>query len=125
MFLSKSFAKFFVSSVVSFSLLASTILVFPQDLVASDDVSGGASVFVFRKSRKEPQEKAAGRSARSGGGRAVVSKNRYTTQVAANRQKRVAKAKQSTTVAANRTASVLRGNVLARARPSGCRHRTR
>jgi len=49
-----------------------------------------------------PQEKAAGRSARSGGGRATVSRNRYSTQVAANRQKRVAKAKQ-TTVAANRT----------------------
>ena len=102
MFRSRSFARFIVSSVISFSLSASSILVFPQDLVASDDVSGGASVFVFRKSRKEPQEKAAGRSARSGGGRATVSKNRYTTQVAANRQKRVAKAKQ-TTVASSRT----------------------
>ncbi|HKP68780.1 MAG TPA: tetratricopeptide repeat protein [Pyrinomonadaceae bacterium] len=95
-------AKVLVSAIVSFCISASTILVFPQDLVASDDVSGGASVFVFRKSRKEPQEKSAGRSARSGGGRAAVSKNRYTPQVAANRQKRVTKAKQ-TTVAANRT----------------------
>ena len=102
MFRSRSIARFVVSAVVSFSICASTILVFPQDLVASDDVSGGASVFVFRKSRKEPQEKAAGRSARSGGGRAAVSKNRYSTQVAANRQKRVTKAKQST-VASNRT----------------------
>ena len=96
MFRFRSFARFLFSSLVTFSIFGSSILVFPQDLVASDDVSGGASVFVFRKSRKEPQEKAAGRSARSGGGRAPVSRNKYSTQVAANRQKRVAKAKQTT-----------------------------
>src|SRR5438045_7355384 len=36
-----------------------------QDLVASEDVGGGSSVFVFRESRKKPQ-------ARSGGGRLML-----------------------------------------------------
>ena len=104
MFRSRSSVRVLASFIVTVSISASSILVFPQDLVASDDVSGGASVFVFRKSRKEPQEKAAGRSVRGGGGRAGAGggKAKYTTQVAANRQKRVAKANQ-TNVAANRT----------------------
>ena len=106
----RSLASSFVSLLVCFSVF-STQLVFPQDLVASDDVSGGASVFVFRKSRKEPQEKAAGRTSRAGGGKASGSRagggrtsNRYSTQVAANKQRRQTKVKaDQAEIARNKT----------------------
>ena len=91
MFRCPSFTKSFVSSLVLASMTFSTIFVFPQDIIASDDITGGSSVFVFRKSRKEPQEKAAGRSMR--GGRGKAGRGHYDLQVAANRKKRVARAK--------------------------------
>lgn len=90
----KPILKSIISSLVLFCLNLSCIFVFPQDLVASDDITGGASVFVFRKSRKEPQEKAAGRPLRAGGGRAGSHKaRRFDTQVASNRKRRAEKAK--------------------------------
>ena len=64
MFRKKPFAKSLFSSIVLLSLNLSCLLVFPQDIVAADDITGGSSVFVFRKSRKDPQMKAAGRSMR-------------------------------------------------------------
>lgn len=93
MFRNKPLARSFFSSVIFLSLNFSCILVFPQDIVASDDITGGASVFVFRKSRKAPQEKAAGRTARAGGGRARSDQARYAAQLAVNRKKRVERAK--------------------------------
>ena len=41
------------------------------DLVPESDLAGGASVFVFRKSRKVPQERAAARSFMAGGAAAT------------------------------------------------------
>lgn len=104
MFRSKPAARSLFSSLVLFSLTFSTTLVFPQDIVASDDITGGASVFVFRESRKEPHEKAAaGRAMRAGGGaRGRAGRVRYDSQVAANRKKRIAQAKANEAVARNR-----------------------
>lgn len=93
MFRTKPLARSLFSTVVLLSVNLSCLLVFPQDIVASEDITGGSSVFVFRKSRKEPQEKAATRGLRSGGGRVRVNKARYDTQVASNRKKRAAQAK--------------------------------
>src|SRR5688572_3670948 len=93
MFRKKPLLRSLFSSVVLLTLNLSCIFVFPQDIVAAEDVTGGSSVFVFRKSRKEPQEKAAGRMMRGGGGRARSNKNRFDSQVAVNRKKRAATAK--------------------------------
>src|SRR6187431_337843 len=93
MFALRSSAKSFCSLLVLASIGFSTIFVFPQDIIASDDLAGGSSVFVFRKSRKEPQEKAAGRAMRAGGARGKGGRSHYDSQVAANRKKRVARAK--------------------------------
>ena len=93
MFRKKSLVRSFISSVVLFCLNLSCIFVFPQDIVAGDDITGGSSVFVFRKSRKEPQEKAGVRGLRAGGGRAHVNKNRFDSQLAVNRKRRADQAK--------------------------------
>src|SRR5215203_3770241 len=87
------FTKSFLSSSLLISICFSSVLVFPQDIVASDDITGGASVFVFRKSRKAPQEKAAGRTMRTSGSKRRSGGNRYDAQLASNRKKRVAQAK--------------------------------
>lgn len=103
MFRNKPLAKSFISSLVFFSVNLSCIMVFPQDIVAADDITGGASVFVFRKSRKEPQEKAAGRGTRAGGGRVRSGKGGFEAQVAANRKRRTTQAKTNqATLARNR-----------------------
>src|SRR5687768_13906693 len=105
MFRKKSVAKSFFSTTVLFTLNLSSIFVFPQDIVASDDITGGSSVFVFRKSRKEPQEKAAARGMRSGGGRAKSSKPaRFESQVAVNRKRRTTQAKNNQAVLAKNRA---------------------
>lgn len=88
------------SSAVLLSVSFSAIFVFPQDIVASDDITGGASVFVFRKSRKEPHEKAAGRAMRIGGGRGRAGHNRYEAQFAAKRQRHVGQSRTNKTVLA-------------------------
>lgn len=54
--------RLFLSASIIFSTLPLPINVKAQDLVSTEDISGGSSVFVFRESRKKPQ-------ARSGGGR--------------------------------------------------------
>lgn len=90
----QSLTKSVISSIVIFSFHLSSMFVFPQDLVAAEDISGGGqSVFVFRRSRKDPQEKAAMRGLRAGGGRVRVSKAKYETQVAVNRKRRSDQAK--------------------------------
>jgi tetratricopeptide (TPR) repeat protein len=90
-----SYAKSLFSSVAILSLNLSTILAFPQDIVAADDITGGASVFVFHKSRKEPQEKAGSREIRAGGGRVRTGKTSYEAQAVANRKRRTDKAKSN------------------------------
>jgi superkiller protein 3 len=105
MFRKQSLTKSIFSSIVVFSLHLSSIFVFPQDLVAAEDISGGGqSVFVFRKSRKEPQEKAAARGLRAGGGRVRVSKAKYETHVAVNRKRRADQAKANQALVAKNRA---------------------
>ncbi|MFN2501383.1 MAG: tetratricopeptide repeat protein [Pyrinomonadaceae bacterium] len=77
-----------------------------QDLVATEDLAGGSSVFVFRESRKRPQSRAGGgRISFAGGGRARSS--RSNAQIAAAAQKRraaaiAARRQEATAAAANR-----------------------
>jgi tetratricopeptide (TPR) repeat protein len=104
MFRSKPPARSLFSSVVLVALSFTTIFVFPQDIVASDDITGGSSVFLFRRSRKEPHEKAAaGRAMRPRiGTRARGNRGRYDAHVAANRKKRAAQSKANQAVARNK-----------------------
>lgn len=57
-----------------------------QDLVATEDIAGGSSVFVFRESRKKPQARSTNRGAAFGLGRARGV--RSNSQIAAVAQKR-------------------------------------
>ena len=86
--------KNFVRSLVSLLTIASLNLaglVAPArasgDLVPSDDINGGASVFVFRESRKKPQARGGGGPASAGGGSANYRsrRERINSQIAASR----------------------------------------
>jgi tetratricopeptide (TPR) repeat protein len=97
-----------VRLLLSASLIICTIP-FPrtaaQDLVPTEDLAGGSSVFVFRESRKRPQSKLAGGrvSIRANSGSRLVSGN---AEIAAAAKKRKAAAitarKQAAVAAANR-----------------------
>jgi hypothetical protein len=56
----KTSLKFVFASTVIASLMPQVFVIRAQDLVASDSVTGGASAFVFRESRKKPQAHLAG-----------------------------------------------------------------
>ncbi len=80
-----------------------------QDLVASEDLAGGSSVFVFRESRKRPQSRAGGgRVSLAAGGQVRKPKSAAATsaQIAAAAKKRraaaVAARKQAAKAEANR-----------------------
>lgn len=80
-----------------------------QDLVPSDEFAGGASVFVFRESRKKPQSRAGGGSVSSGGAgrsRAPKSAAQTSAQIAQAEKKRraaaIAARKQAARAEANR-----------------------
>jgi len=79
--------------VVVFSLLAPFMTVRSQDLVSTEDIGGGSSVFVFRQSSKKPQVRAAA----SGRATSFAGKGRSTRKpissdyVAARRKKNAAK----------------------------------
>ncbi len=93
---------------LSISLVCS-MLPFPraaraQDLVATEDLAGGSSVFVFRESRKKAQTKGLGGSVNlSGGGRGGSAPT--SAQIAAAAQKRRAAA-----IAARKKAAVAAAN---------------
>jgi len=110
MFRFKRQLSLFLSISAFLSVLPCPITVKAQDLVATEDVAGGSSVFVFRASRKAPQ-------ARSGGGRAILGEGigggggvaqarsaRSNAQIAAAEQKRriaaVAARKRAAAIAA-------------------------
>ena len=113
----------FVSVSAFLSILPCQTNVSAQDLVASEDVGGGSSVFVFRESRKKPQ-------ARSGGGHAILGEglggggsssfararsSRSNAQIAAVAQKRrlaAVAARKRAAAAAAATAKIKRSNVL-------------
>jgi superkiller protein 3 len=85
-----------------------------QDLVATEDVTGGSSVFVFRESRKKPQAKSAGMrvtlgAGMGGGGGARSRGSRVNTQIMAAAQKRradAARKRAAAIAAANRKAAL-------------------
>lgn len=54
-------SRILFSTVVVFSIFFSGLLFYAQDIVSNEDLSLGSSVFVFRKSRKAPQSRAASR----------------------------------------------------------------
>src|SRR3954470_3653182 len=83
-----------------------------QDLVATETVSGGSSVFVFRESRKKPQARGAsafvGEASGGGSGSGASGKarsSRTNTQIASAASKRraaAAKRRAAMVAAANR-----------------------
>jgi len=91
-------------------VLVTVMLPFPptvaaQDLVASEELSGGSSVFVFRESRKKPQTRAGGgRVSLAGGGKAKATRSAAQIAAAAQKRRAVAKAarKQAAKAEANR-----------------------
>jgi len=96
------------------SFLPSTRAVAAQDLVATEDISSGSSVFVFRDSRKKPQARSAsGRAVRSEGS-GHVGNSRAAGQIAAAAKKRrtdaIAARKKAAVAAANQ--KIARSNML-------------
>lgn len=88
-----------------------------SDIVPNDDLEGGASVFVFRGSRKTPQERGSVRSFRSSGPSAAARRATMKTQVAASRKKKADAAKARAAAAAKarareRNARLKRSNTL-------------
>ncbi len=106
MFRSTHILKSIFAFLVLFSMSFHSIPVYATDLVGSDDLAGGASVFVFRESRKKPQERAGGSvSGGGGGGGSNVSyRAKVNAQIAATRKKKAsaAKAKQAQLAAARK-----------------------
>jgi hypothetical protein len=84
-----------IRTFISISLISSTLpfgtAVRAQDIVASDDITGGTSVFVFRESRKKPQERSAAAKAYiTRGAAGTAGRKRVNEYVASNwRTKRV------------------------------------
>jgi len=64
-----------------------------NDLVPESDLSGGASVFVFRGSRKQPQERGAFRSSAGGGASVNARRERVKSQIVTARKKKADAAK--------------------------------
>jgi superkiller protein 3 len=100
----KTSIKIFLSVAIIFSINFSGISLLAQDLVPSDDISGGSSIFVFRKSRKAPQTKL------SAGKSFMMSRinNKYLPR------KRAVAAKRRTTARTGRNGTVLAKNRTAR-----------
>jgi tetratricopeptide (TPR) repeat protein len=90
--------KFLAKSVISFFAISSLLIngtpVRANELVPSDDLNGGASVFVFRGSSKQPQASGGSANAfRAGGGGAAARRARVKSQLAASRKRKADAAK--------------------------------
>ncbi len=93
-----------------FILAFFSMLPFPQaaraqDLVASEDIAGGSSVFVFRESHKKPQARSGGGGGvTAGSGRARAARTNAQIAAAARRRRAAAVAarKRAIIAAANR-----------------------
>ena len=82
--------RILVSTSLIFAALPLGTAVRAQDIVASDDIAGGSSVFVFRSSRKKPQERSSSKAYVARGAAGTANRKRVNTYVAANwRTKRV------------------------------------
>lgn len=77
---------FSVLALISLNL-QSLLVVRANDIIASDDVVSGSSVFVFRESRKRPQERAGG-SVSLGGSKKRSYREKVNAQIAAARKKK-------------------------------------
>lgn len=87
----RTFASFFlILSILSTGFVTD---VRANDLVPTDDLAGGASVFVFRGSRKRPQERGAFRASAAGGGSVNARRERVRNHIAVARKKKADAAK--------------------------------
>lgn len=93
-------ALFSFVSILSVTFSGLAVNVRANDLVPEDDLSGGASVFVFRGSRKKPQERGAVRSFSAGGSVAGLRRERVRSQVVSSRKRRADAAKARAAAAA-------------------------
>ena len=105
MFRKNRFLKVLFSLIAFFCISLQSLVVKATDIVATDDVVNGASVFVFRESRKKPQERAGG-GVSLGGGRVRSYREKLNAQIADNRRKKAAAAKARAAAVAK--AAVLR-----------------
>lgn len=106
------------SALILFSFFINSFPVKAQDIVDSDDVTGGASVFVFRQSRKAPQAKFATRNfvARSTDQKAA-SRKKVNEAIARVNRSRPNKPSDST-VAYNQTKNTKPGKTISDTPPS-------
>jgi len=119
MFRSNRYLKAFFSLIVLASLNLQVLTVRATDIIASEDVVSGSSVFVFRESRKRPQERAGGGPGLGSRGKSSY-RERLNAQIAANRRKKAeaAKARQAAVAKARarqRLAKLKLSNTLAAA----------
>jgi tetratricopeptide (TPR) repeat protein len=93
MILNKQKIKFFFSSIVILSFLFGDFTQKAQDLVPSADLSLGASVFVFRKSRTNPQSKSTSRQyfLRNSSGRTSASRQWFRNNTAVSYKRKSSK----------------------------------
>ena len=84
-----------------------------QDLVATEDIAGGSSVFVFRESRKKPQARSGGGSISLGaGGRAGGGRSNAQIAAAAKKRRAAAIAARKKAAAAARDRKIAASNAL-------------
>src|SRR5215813_253309 len=81
--------RFFIIFCLVFSMMPYGSVVRAQDIIASDEISGGSSVFVFRQSRKKPQERSARSQAFAARGAAGhIGRRRVNAYVASHAHKK-------------------------------------
>ena len=102
----RSYLAILLSISVFISLLPSAQVATAQDLVMTEDVGSGSSVFVFRESRKKPQAKTGAARVGVGQGAGRTGNTRSAAQIAAAAKKRRADAaatrKKAAIAAANK-----------------------
>ena len=90
----KQIIRILFSLLVLGSFGSNVLVVRATDLVPSDDLTNGASVFVFRDSRKKPQDRAGGAAAfKAHASGTVARRERLKTQMAGVKQKKAAQTK--------------------------------
>jgi tetratricopeptide (TPR) repeat protein len=81
--------RIFISFTFVFTTMIPAPMVRAQDIIASDDIAGGASVFVFRESRKKPQERSAtARGFMTRGKAGSASRRKMNNHIATNWRKK-------------------------------------
>jgi tetratricopeptide (TPR) repeat protein len=116
MFLKKQRIKIAFSSIIILSFLFGNFTQKAQDLVPAEDLSLGSSVFVFRKSRANPQSKSTSRKyfLRNSSARSVNFSSRFRKNVAVNYKRKSSTGNSNTTAknqAAKRNAAAARNKL--------------